>query len=104
VVHLLLLFFGLSAAYDESPIKSLIYSLISLIIAISLFILMTFVTSPVHLIVTIMLQMVLVIIFTWYASFVRREHLMNLNGGKPILIETISDNIERSMSRESYRS
>lgn len=104
VAHLLVLFFGLAAAYDESPIKSALYSSICLTIAIALFVLMAFVSCPTHLIVTIVIQTSLAIMFAWFAIFVRREHLMNLNGGSPILATVISDHIERSLSRESYRS
>ncbi|KAI1296666.1 hypothetical protein HDE_04875 [Halotydeus destructor] len=71
IAHLLLLFFGLSAAYDESFIKSAIFSLTMVMVTIGLFL----VCEYVHVIVTIMIEFILSVVFGWFSFYLRREQL-----------------------------
>lgn len=76
--HLLLLFFGLSAAYDESSSKSIAYAIITALITISLFTICCYV----HVIVVIVCQLALSVAFAFYAREICRERNDVCFGGR----------------------
>lgn len=80
-VHLILMFFGLSAAYDESVPKSIAYAIITGIIALSLFA----VCYYIHVIVTIVCQVALCVGFGYYAYELNCERKCYCGRSTPLI-------------------
>ena len=68
-LHLILMFFGLSAAYDESFAKSVIYAACCATIGVGLFTICCYI----HVIITIVVQIALAFGYAYYAYVINSE-------------------------------